>query len=74
MQRHIPAVFAEQWMVPLQFFDRVVDIAVTLQRQVVAHPVCATTDAVVDGAFLDVVDVPVIIQRRFCRAVLGPGG
>ena len=23
---------------------------------------------------LTVVDVPVIIQRRFCRAVLGPGG
>ena len=42
--------------------------------QVLAHPLCATTDAVVDGAFIDVVDVPVIIQRRFCRAVLGPGG
>ena len=24
--------------------------------------------------FLDVVDVPVIIQRRLCCAVLGPGG
>ena len=34
MQRHISAVFAEQWMVPLHFFDRVVDIAAMLQRQV----------------------------------------
>ena len=44
--------------------------------QVVACPLCATTDAVVDdvGQFIDVVDVPVIIQRLFCRAVLGPGG
>ena len=35
--------------------------------QVVACPLCATTDAVFDDVaqFIDVVDVPVIIQRRF---------
>ena len=57
MQRHIPAVFAEQWMVPLHFFDRVVDIAVMLQRQVVVQ-----LYIVVDTHVIAQMRIPIVLE------------